>query len=156
MEASVEPTQDPWRAWRDLDDEAGLDTSRHRLVFTDELDRLPREVGLWSLGDDEAHEADDEAHARLREAVERALTEAQREAVELFFFHGLSQGEVARQLGVTQQVIQKRIYGVSRGGRHIGGALARLRAYLRPTLHSANLVLDAGGPRERPRGVQSR
>lgn len=67
---------------------------------------------------------------QIRLAVETALTDKQREAIELFFFEGLSQSEIARRLGVSQQVIQKRIYGANRGGVLVGGALARLREAL--------------------------
>ncbi|MBI2390641.1 MAG: helix-turn-helix domain-containing protein [Deltaproteobacteria bacterium] len=67
---------------------------------------------------------------QVRHAVATALTDKQREAIELFFFEGLSQSEIARKLGVSQQVIQKRIYGANRGGVVIGGALARLREAL--------------------------
>jgi RNA polymerase sigma factor (sigma-70 family) len=76
----------------------------------------------------ESTEVDD----AVRRAVETALTDKQREAVELFFFEGLSQSEIARRLGVSQQVIQKRLFGVARRGIVIGGAIARLREVLRP------------------------
>lgn len=66
----------------------------------------------------------------VRHAVSTALTEKQREAVELFFFEGLSQSEIARRLGVSQQVIQKRLFGAPRRGTVVGGAIARLRAAL--------------------------
>ncbi len=65
----------------------------------------------------------------LRQAL-AALTPKQREAVELHFFEGLSQGAIARRLGISQQVIQKRLHGVQRRGRRIGGALPRLRSVL--------------------------
>lgn len=79
---------------------------------------------------------------RVREAVASALTPKQREAIELFFFEGLSQSEIARRLGVSQQVVHKRIHGVVRAGVPVGGALAKLREALLP-LASA----PAGGPR---------
>jgi len=78
--------------------------------------------------------ADETLEDAVRSAVEQALTPKQREAVELFFFEGLSQSEIARQLGVSQQVVQKRLYGVRRRGVVIGGALARLREVLAPVL----------------------
>ena len=68
----------------------------------------------------------------VRSAVASELTEKQREAVEMFFFEGLSQSEIARRSGVSQQVIQKRIFGVVRGGVVVGGALAKLRVALAP------------------------
>ena len=79
------------------------------------------EKGTWT---------DEDLDLAVREAVSSALTEKQREAVELFFFEGLSQSEIARRLGVSQQVIQKRIYGANRGGVLVGGALAKLREAL--------------------------
>ncbi len=76
---------------------------------------------------------DDEGHELLvRDAVRTALTAKQREAVELFFFEGQSQSEIARRLGVSQQVVQRRLYGASRGGAVVGGALAKLREVLAP------------------------
>ncbi len=50
--------------------------------------------------------------------------------MELFFFEGLSQSEIARRLAVSQQVIQKRLYGTQRHGLLIGGALPKLREAL--------------------------
>lgn len=70
--------------------------------------------------------------ADVRAALDRALTAKQREAVELFFFEGLSQSAIARRLGVSQQVIQRRLHGARRRGAIIGGALPRLRAALAP------------------------
>lgn len=88
------------------------------------MDRLPSTAGAWSHGDDLCDAARCDA---VREVVATALTGRQREVVELFFFEGRSQGEIARQLGVTQQVVQKCLYGVVRDGRPVGGALRRLR-----------------------------
>ncbi|RYE92614.1 MAG: hypothetical protein EOO75_06265 [Myxococcales bacterium] len=59
-----------------------------------------------------------------------ALTAKQREAVELHVHEGLTQGQIARRLGITQQVVQKRLHGVRRRGKVIGGALPRLRRAL--------------------------
>jgi DNA-directed RNA polymerase specialized sigma24 family protein len=72
----------------------------------------------------------DQLDLAVRRAVATVLTDKQREAVELFFFEGLSQSEIARRCGVSQQVIQKRIYGVPRGGVVVGGALSKLREAL--------------------------
>ncbi|MGZ3417483.1 MAG: sigma factor-like helix-turn-helix DNA-binding protein [Polyangiales bacterium] len=80
------------------------------------------EKGTWTDPEDLDH--------AVRHAVSTALTEKQREAVEMFFFEGLSQSEIARRLGVSQQVIQKRLYGVSRRGVIVGGAVAKLREAL--------------------------
>lgn len=74
-----------------------------------------------------------EDQARLvRDAIASALTEKQREVVEAHFFEGRSEGQIAAELGITQQVVHKRLYGVVRDGHRIGGALRRLRAALAP------------------------
>ncbi len=95
-----------------------------------DFDHVPSEAAPWR--DDGADERRDALAARVRDAVERALTPRQREIVEWHFFEGLSQGEIARRLGVTQQVVQKSLYGVTRRGRPVGGALRRLREALSP------------------------
>lgn len=75
---------------------------------------------------------EDERARRVRRAVREVLSPKQREVVEAFFFEGLSQGQIATRLGVTQQVVHKRLYGVMRSGRRVGGAMARLRTALTP------------------------
>jgi RNA polymerase sigma factor (sigma-70 family) len=82
--------------------------------------------------DDDASEARLRLQDAVRDAVAKVLTDKQREVVEAYFFEGLSQGEIARRLGVTQQVVQKRIYGAGRDGRSVGGALRKLREALAP------------------------
>ncbi len=68
-------------------------------------------------------------HEALHGAIRR-LTAKQRDVVRLYFFDGLTQQEIAAHLGVSQQVVSKRLFGVRRNGRIIGGAIARLRKAL--------------------------
>ena len=113
-----------------------------REVLSADLDRLDATRALWQRGPEGASLGDDGEDPQpraletlceaVREAVATALTDKQREVVEACFFEGLSQGEIARRLGVTQQVVQKRLYGAPRGGRLVGGAMARLREALAP------------------------
>ncbi len=96
---------------------------------------------LANSDDDDEQRGDSATRARhaeaLRHAIARALTPRQREAVELHFLEGLSQSEIARRLGITQQVVHKRIYGVDRRGKRIGGALQKLRRALAQPLSGA-------------------
>lgn len=101
-----------------------------RLIFCADLDAFADDAPIWG-GSALAGEGPDDAGEGLREALARALTEKQREVVEMHFFEGLSQGEIARRLGVSQQVVQKRLYGDRRAGKLVGGALPRLREALR-------------------------
>lgn len=126
----------------------------YRLVLTEQLDLYSAAKGLWSYPP--THELpspratgfpSDELTEALHKALETILTDKQREAVALFFFEGMSQGDIARHLGVSQQVIQKRIYGTVRNGRRVGGALRKLRealAHLVPGSYRSNLSTTTG------------
>jgi len=101
-----------------------------REVLRPSFDHVPADAAPWGTAgasDDDDH---DHLAARLRVVVAEALTQRQRDIVEWHFFEGLSQGQIARRLGVSQQVVQKSLYGVTRGGRPVGGALRRLRKAL--------------------------
>jgi RNA polymerase sigma factor (sigma-70 family) len=100
-----------------------------RLIFCANLDAVGDDAPLWggASGLDEAEAREGEA---LRDALVGALTSKQREVIEMHFFEGLSQGEIARRLGVSQQVVQKRLHGDRREGKLVGGALPRLREAL--------------------------
>ena len=71
-------------------------------------------------------ERQDAQIAALQRAIAE-LTDKQREAIRLYFYDELSQAEIATHLGVSQQVVSKRLFGVVRNGRRVGGAIARLR-----------------------------
>src|SRR4051812_7859218 len=63
----------------------------------------------------------------IAELVRSGLTAKQREIVQLYFYDGRSQIEIAAALGISQQVVSRQLFGVIRDGRRIGGAIARLR-----------------------------
>jgi RNA polymerase sigma factor (sigma-70 family) len=63
----------------------------------------------------------------LRELVTSRLTERQRRIVELYFYEGRTQQEIASDLGVSQQVVSRQLFGVVRNGKKVGGAIKRLR-----------------------------
>jgi DNA-directed RNA polymerase specialized sigma24 family protein len=104
-------------------------------VLTADLDRLDTSRALWAEGACDDREPLREA---VRAAVASALTEKQRAVVEACFFEGLSQGEAAARLGVTQQVVSKTLHGAPRDGRLVGGALRKLREALAETLRAAS------------------
>jgi RNA polymerase sigma factor (sigma-70 family) len=122
---------------------AGADDGEHRepqrrreiLVRGEVFDR--RAGSILPSSDDQAGwapgDAEDGADLRsemldlLRELVATALTDRQRQIVDLYFTDGLSQAEIAAELGITQQVVSKQLFGVMRDGRRIGGAIRRLR-----------------------------
>ncbi|MFO0627305.1 MAG: sigma-70 region 4 domain-containing protein [Polyangiales bacterium] len=97
------------------------------MVLRADLSHVPDDRALWRDGCDDVDDARDQS---LRALVERTLTPRQRDIVSWHYFEGLSQGDIARRLGVSQQVVQKALHGDARGGRRVGGALQRLRAAL--------------------------
>lgn len=104
---------------------------RRREVPSADLDRLDATRGLWA----DVHAGRRERlRDAVRAAVEGALTDKQRAVVEACFFEGLSQGEAALRLGISQQVVSKTLHGAPRDGRLVGGALRKLREALAPVM----------------------
>lgn len=68
-----------------------------------------------------------DAVAQLLALIETRLTDRQREIVQAYFFRGLSEADIALELGIAQQVVSKHLYGALRTGRRVGGAIAKLR-----------------------------
>jgi len=68
-----------------------------------------------------------EAVAVLRTIIATELTSRQREVVQAYFFEGRTEAEIARDLGIAQQVVSRHLFGAVRTGRRVGGAMSRLR-----------------------------
>ena len=49
--------------------------------------------------------------------VANTLTDRQRRIVELYFYDGRSQADVAAELGISQQAVSRQLFGVMRNGR---------------------------------------
>ena len=103
-------------------------STERRVVLGADLDRVEATRGLWAEWSAPCHASS--LVGALHAAISEVLTAKQRQVVEAYFFEGASQGEIARRLGVTQQVVQKCLFGAPRGGRLVGGAIARLRSAL--------------------------
>ena len=68
-----------------------------------------------------------EAVAQIRQIIKTQLTPKQRRIVEMYFYEGKTQQEIAQDLGINQQVVSKHLFGVLRNGRKVGGAVKKLR-----------------------------
>ncbi len=93
------------------------------------LAEIPADV-LAPVDEDVSSEAARLRHAvleELGEVVRTRLTSRQRQIVELYFYVGRTQVEIADELGISQQAVSRQLFGVVRNGRRIGGALNRLR-----------------------------
>ncbi len=99
-----------------------------------EIPFSPDVLDSWNF-DTGPDEPLDEARARLRaelilvlrELISTRLTDRQRRIVELYFYAGRTQAEIAGELGISQQVVSRQLFGVVRNGKKVGGAIKRLR-----------------------------
>ena len=66
----------------------------------------------------------------LRDLVATALTDRQRRIVEMYFFEGRTQDEIAAELGIAQQVVSRQLFGATRDGKKVGGAIRRLQVVM--------------------------
>ncbi|HYF45060.1 MAG TPA: sigma-70 family RNA polymerase sigma factor [Acidimicrobiales bacterium] len=100
-----------------------------------DFDALPGDLfaPAEDVGDDDTADAAERQQARrealagIADLVRTGLTAKQRHIVERYFYDGRTQQEIADELGVSQQVVSRQLFGVVRNGRRIGGAVARLR-----------------------------
>ena len=99
-----------------------------------EIPFSPEVLDAWNF-DTDPDEPLDETRARLRaelvvllrQLISTRLSDRQRLIVELYFFEGRAQAEIAGALGISQQVVSRQLFGVVRNGKKVGGAIKRLR-----------------------------
>jgi RNA polymerase sigma factor (sigma-70 family) len=99
-----------------------------------EIPFAPDVLDTWDVGAGPG-EPEDPRRARLRAELVAALTQLvatrltprQRQIVELYFYEGKTQQEIADELRISQQVVSRQLFGVVRNGKKIGGAIKRLR-----------------------------
>ena len=72
-----------------------------------------------------------EVFEAVNELIRTELTSRQRQAVRLYYFARLTEEEIARQLGIPQQVVSQHLHGILRNGRRVGGAIPKLRKICR-------------------------
>ena len=97
------------------------------------LEKYPNEAGVWFETDEDQetrYRWEDQVQdltPRVLEVITGALTDKQREAVVLYFLHRKTQQEIAQILGVSRRVLSQHLFGISRNGKHVGGAVKKLR-----------------------------
>ncbi|MFC1525900.1 RNA polymerase sigma factor [Candidatus Latescibacterota bacterium] len=64
---------------------------------------------------------------RVLQALEEALTPRQGDVVRMYFLDELTVYEIAERLGVSATCVIQHLFGRSRGGKRVGGALPKLR-----------------------------
>lgn len=93
---------------------------------------MPESAGLWAgVPTEDVAEArlrvNEETRLILHVVVISILTARQREVLELYFFGGCTQVEIASALGISQPTVSQHLFGKQRGARQVGGAFEKLR-----------------------------
>ena len=102
-----------------------------------DLARYSNESGLWfeSAEDYRSRRAREVRNKHLMPAimdlVSRGLTQKQREALLLYFVHHKTQEEVAQIMGISRRVVSQHLFGICRNGKHVGGAINKIRKLCR-------------------------
>ena len=100
-----------------------------------DLEKVPNENGIWFESREDRQRRyvwEDRVAAvsvRIIEALPHCLTDRQREATLLYFCHGKTQREIAEIMGISRRVVSQHLFGITRGGRQVGGAMRKLRKY---------------------------
>ena len=97
----------------------------------------------FSLEQNPHYETEEDVQARFRRRewtsrlmplvhnlMDEVLTPRQREIVHLYFFKKMAEHEISRQLGISVPSVSQHLFGKSRGGKMVGGAIPKLRKKL--------------------------
>lgn len=98
-----------------------------------DLAKFSNESGIWFetredredryIREDRVNHLVDKVYGVLSEL----LTPKQCQVVVLYFGHGKTQQEIADILGISRRVVSQHLFGICRNGKHIGGAVNKLR-----------------------------
>lgn len=68
---------------------------------------------------------------QVRQIIAKELTERQTECIQLYFYKGKTQEEIGNILGISRRVVSQHLFGVTRNGKQIGGAINKIRKVCR-------------------------
>ncbi|MCY3773975.1 MAG: hypothetical protein OXG98_18365 [Gemmatimonadetes bacterium] len=97
------------------------------------MEKFPNEANIWyETGEDRVHRYQredrvDELADAVYDFLSQYLTQKQCEVVVLYFIYQKTQQEVAEILGISRRVVSQHLFGICRDGKHIGGAVNKLR-----------------------------
>lgn len=97
----------------------------------EDLARFANEAGIWFPHAEEEHAPPpdplDSLLSQVMAIVHSALTERQRQVLLLYYIHQKTQAEVAQIMGISRRVVSQHLFGICRDGKHVGGAVKKLR-----------------------------
>ena len=68
---------------------------------------------------------------QIRLIIVQELTDRQYDCVHLYFYEGKTQEEIGEILGISRRVVSQHLFGVTRDGRKVGGAINKIRKLCR-------------------------
>ncbi len=69
--------------------------------------------------------------SQIRQIIAKELTARQYDCVQLYFYEGKTQEEIGDILGISHRVVSQHLFGVTRNGRRVGGAINKIRKMCR-------------------------
>ncbi len=96
------------------------------------FDRLTNEEHLWYQPPDSKYTRTYRAKRRkvikqIRQIIAKDLTGRQAECIRLYFYEDKTQQEIGNLLGISRRVVSQHLFGVTRNGKQIGGAINKIR-----------------------------
>ena len=68
---------------------------------------------------------------QIRQIISEELTDRQTDCVKLYFYEGKTQEEIGEILGISRRVVSQHLFGITRNGKQIGGAINKIRKVCR-------------------------
>jgi len=102
-----------------------------------DLEQIPNESGIWYESGEERvnrYQWEDKVEHlayRIVATSTGSLTERQREATLLYFCFGKTQQEIGEIMGISRRVVSQHLFGITRKGKQVGGAIEKLRKVFR-------------------------
>ena len=105
-------------------------------VPPDFFDQFTTEDYFWYQAPDDEYAAARRAKRQavleqVRQIIAKELTERQTECIQLYFYKGKTQEEIGDILGISRRVVSQHLFGVTRNGKQIGGAINKIRKVCR-------------------------
>ena len=105
-------------------------------VPPDFFDQLTTEDYLWYRAPDDEYMERRRAKRQavleqVRQIIAKELTKRQTECVHLYFYKGKTQEEIGDILGISRRVVSQHLFGVTRDGKQVGGAINKIRKVCR-------------------------
>ncbi len=100
------------------------------------FDQLTTEDYFWYRAPDDEYMAARRAKRQavleqIRQIIAKELTERQTECIHLYFYKGKTQEEIGDILGISRRVVSQHLFGITRNGKQIGGAINKIRKVCR-------------------------